>query len=116
MSPSASPPDDGRLGTRLGPRHCAWMPTLETLVGFVAAVCTTVSYFPQVWKCWQTGSSGDLSLRMLLILSTGIGLWVLYGILKGDMVIILANFVSLMMLCTLLVFKVKGTAREKRLA
>jgi MtN3 and saliva related transmembrane protein len=89
------------------------MLTLETLVGFVAAFCTTVSYIPQVKKCWQTGSSGDLSLKMLLILATGIGLWVVYGILKGDMVIIIANSVSLLLLCNLLVFKVRETVATR---
>lgn len=85
------------------------MLTLETLVGFAAAFCTTVSYIPQVKKCWQTGSTGDLSLKMLLILATGIGLWVIYGVLKGDPVIIIANSVSLLLLCNLLVFKVRET-------
>ena len=59
------------------------MLTIETFVGFVAAFCTTISYIPQVKKCWQTGSTGDLSLKMLTILATGIGLWVVYGVLKG---------------------------------
>jgi MtN3 and saliva related transmembrane protein len=88
--------------------------TLETLVGFVAAFCTTVSYIPQVKKCWQTGSSGDLSLKMLLILSTGIGLWVVYGILKGDWVIILANSVSLLFLLNLVFFKMRENAATRR--
>jgi MtN3 and saliva related transmembrane protein len=83
--------------------------SLETLVGFAAAFCTTVSYIPQVKKCWQTGSTGDLSLKMLLILAAGIGLWVVYGILRGDTVIIIANSVSLALLCNLLVFKVRET-------
>jgi MtN3 and saliva related transmembrane protein len=90
------------------------MLTLETLVGFAAAFCTTVSYIPQVKKCWQTGSTGDLSLKMLLILATGIGLWVVYGILKGDMVIIIANAVSLALLGNLLVFKVRETTAGGR--
>jgi len=33
------------------------------LGGGVAALCTTVSYFPQLKKCWQTGETGDLSLH-----------------------------------------------------
>ena len=90
------------------------MLTLETLVGFAAAVCTTVSYIPQVKKCWQTGSTGDLSLKMLLILATGIGLWVAYGILKGDAVIVVANSVSLLLLGNLVVFKVKELAGGRR--
>jgi MtN3 and saliva related transmembrane protein len=90
------------------------MLTIETLVGFAAAFCTTVSYIPQVKKCWQTGSTGDLSLKMLLILATGIGLWVVYGVLKGDMVIIIANGVSLLLLFNLLFFKVRENASTRR--
>jgi len=88
--------------------------TLETLVGFIAAFCTTVSYVPQVRKCWQTGSAGDLSLKMLATLATGIALWVVYGIMKSDIVIITANTVSLLLLMFLLVFKVKENARSKQ--
>lgn len=90
------------------------MLNLETLVGLMAAFCTTVSYIPQVKKCWQTGSSGDLSLKMLAILATGIALWVAYGVLKGDMVIIIANTVSLLLLGNLLVFKVRENATARR--
>ena len=90
------------------------MLTIETLVGFVAAFCTTVSYIPQVKKCWQTGSTGDLSLKMLLILATGIGLWVVYGVLKGDMVIVIANSVSLLLLLNLVYFKVRENAGSHR--
>ena len=80
---------------------------LETVIGSVAAFCTTVSYFPQVYKCWKTGSTGDLSLKMILLLSTGIALWIVYGFLKGDAVIIGANAVSLLLLLVLLVYKVR---------
>ena len=88
--------------------------TLETLVGFAAAVCTSLSYIPQVKKSWQTGSTGDLSLRMLMILATGIALWVAYGFMKSDVVIIVANAVSLLLLLNLLVFKLKEGAGGRR--
>ena len=87
------------------------MSSLETLVGLVAAFCTTVSYIPQVKKCWQTGSTGDLSLKMLLILGTGIALWVAYGVMKADLVIIMANSASLLLLGNLLVFKLRENTR-----
>jgi MtN3 and saliva related transmembrane protein len=78
---------------------------LETFIGGFAAFCTTVSYIPQVKKAWATHETGDLSLKMLLILSAGLALWILYGFLKGDWVIILANGVSLAMLANLVWFK-----------
>jgi hypothetical protein len=38
-----------------------------TIVGLIAAGCTTFPSVPQLKKCWETGSAGDLSLRMVLI-------------------------------------------------
>ena len=81
-----------------------------TLIGLVAAFCTTVSYYPQLKKCWATGSAGDLSSKTFLTLSAGVGLWVVYGFLKNDFVIIIANAVSLALLMGILYFKLRGRA------
>jgi MtN3 and saliva related transmembrane protein len=81
-----------------------------TLIGLLAAFCTTVSYYPQLKKCWATGSAGDLSLKMFITLSAGIGLWVVYGFLKNDFVIIIANAVSLALLMGILYFKLRDRA------
>jgi MtN3 and saliva related transmembrane protein len=81
-----------------------------TLVGLVAAFCTTVSYYPQLKKCWTTGSAGDLSLTMFLTLAAGIGLWVVYGFLKSDVVIVTANAVSFALLMGILYFKLRERA------
>jgi MtN3 and saliva related transmembrane protein len=78
-----------------------------TLTGTAAAVCTTVSSLPQLKKCWTTGSAGDLLLRMFLILATGIALWITYGSLLGDAVIIIANSASLCLLSGILYFKLR---------
>ena len=78
-----------------------------TIVGLIAALCTTISYYPQLKKCWETGSAGDLSLTMFLTLSAGVALWVMYGFLKSDIVIILANAISLALLCGILYFKLR---------
>jgi MtN3 and saliva related transmembrane protein len=80
---------------------------MVTVVGGVAALCTTISYFPQLKKCWQTGHAGDLSLLMFLILAAGVALWVLYGILKSDPVIVIANASSLAFLMGILYFKLR---------
>ena len=81
---------------------------LTTAVGLFAAICTTASYFPQLKKCWETGDAEDLSLKMLLVLSTGIAAWVIYGFLQGDPVIVLANAVSLCLLLGILYFKLRA--------
>lgn len=83
---------------------------IDTVVGGVAAFCTTASNVPQLQKCIQTGSAGDLSLRMFVILAVGVALWIGYGTLKGDLVIIAANSVTLVLLCGILYFKLRELA------
>ncbi len=50
---------------------------LAEAIGLVAAAC--IPDFPQLWKSWRTKRTDDLSLVMLLILFSGIGLWTVYG-------------------------------------
>jgi len=81
-----------------------------TLVGLIAAICTTASYFPQLKKCWDTGSAGDLSFKMFSTLAVGVALWVVYGFLQADIVIIVANIVSFVLLMGILYFKLREHA------
>jgi MtN3 and saliva related transmembrane protein len=78
-----------------------------TIVGLMAAFCTTVSYYPQLKKCWESGSTGDLSFTMFITLAAGVALWVIYGFLKSDIVIRLANAISLALLIGILYFKIR---------
>lgn len=92
---------------------------METLIGAAAAFCTTVSYIPQLKKIWSTGDTGDLSLKMLLLLVAGLGLWIIYGLIKADFVIIAANAISLAMLGCIIYFKLHEsdpTAHQRRFA
>jgi MtN3 and saliva related transmembrane protein len=66
-----------------------------TVLGLIAAACTTGAFVPQVVKTYRTRSSADLSLGMYGLLLTGTSLWLAYGLLLGDLPIILANAVTL---------------------
>ena len=81
---------------------------LVTIIGVLASIGTTISYIPQLVKCWRTGEAHDLSLGMFLVLTAGVALWIVYGCLKGDWVIIAANSVSLCFLCGILFFKLRN--------
>jgi MtN3 and saliva related transmembrane protein len=87
--------------------------SLVTVIGLLAAFCTTISYVPQIKKIWDTGETHDISLKMFLILAAGIALWVVYGVMQGDAVIILANSVSLAFLGAILFFKLRNVARGR---
>ena len=80
--------------------------TAITMLGLVAASLTTVAFIPQVHKTWKTKSAKDLSLGMYLIFTSGVILWLIYGILKEDIPIIAANIVTLSLTLVLLYFKI----------
>ncbi|WP_398473262.1 SemiSWEET family sugar transporter [Tardiphaga sp.] len=67
---------------------------LLPVIGMVAALMTSLSYVPQVRKALPRGATADLSLKTLGILTTGLAIWVIYGVLKDDLVIILGNGVG----------------------
>jgi MtN3 and saliva related transmembrane protein len=70
------------------------MRTFLPWIGGLAALLTSLSYIPQVQKAWPRGSTKDLSVNMLAVLTIGLVLWTGYGLLKEDWVIILANGVG----------------------
>jgi MtN3 and saliva related transmembrane protein len=87
------------------------MDLLTTIIGFVAAACTTGCYLPQLYKSWKTRSTGDLSLTMIAALATGTGLWLIYGVMRSDVVLAVANVVSMTLLLGILYFKLSDPSR-----
>jgi len=77
-----------------------------TLLGLVAGALTTASFLPQVIKSWKTKSTGDVSMGMFIILSAGIFAWGVYGFLIGSFPVVLANSVSFILSCLMIIFKV----------
>jgi MtN3 and saliva related transmembrane protein len=80
--------------------------TAVTAIGMLAAILTTVAFVPQVIKTWRTRSTADISLAMFAILVTGVGAWLVYGLLIRDVPLVLANGVTLLLAGTILFFKV----------
>jgi len=75
---------------------------LWTIIGSSAAALTMFAFIPQIHKALRTKSVKDVSLVTLFQLSSGVFLWILYGIYLKDYVIIVANVVTLVSLITLL--------------
>jgi len=75
--------------------------------GYAAAACTTSAYIPQVLRVWRTRSTTDISLKMFLVLVTGLSLWLTYGIGRGEWPLIIANSITLMLASTILYFKIR---------
>jgi len=78
------------------------------VIGFIAAVCTTFAFLPQVIKVWKTKQTKDLSLRMYTVMFIGICLWFFYGLKINSLSIILANIVTGFLVFTILVYIFKN--------
>ncbi len=83
--------------------------TLATLVGLVAGCIGTYSFVPQVMKCWRTGETGAISLRMFAVRTFGALLWSVYGFALGSLPVLIFSAVGLLLCATILVLKVRGT-------
>ena len=79
-----------------------------TLVGLAAAFCTTIAFLPQVLKTWRTRSTKDISLAMFLVFTTGIFLWLVYGVILRDVPLIAANGITFVLSGTMLYFKLRN--------
>lgn len=83
------------------------MDTLSSIIGFVAATLTTISFVPQVIMIWRSRSTHDVSLGMYALFTLGIAMWLAYGLLIHSWPVILANFVTLLLAGTVLLMKLK---------
>ena len=78
-----------------------------TVIGLIAAACTTFAYVPQAIKIIKTKDTKSLSLIMYVIMTIGIVLWLFYGVLKNDLPIIKANTITLLFAGIILILKIK---------
>ncbi len=75
---------------------------LTDLVGYVAALLTTLSFLPQVLKIWRTKRADDISAPAFAAFSLGVVLWLIYGLALRSWPIILANGVTLLLTMAIL--------------
>ena len=75
-------------------------------LGLFGAFLSSITFLPQVYKAWQSKSVGDLSMWMILILLANVSTWLIYGIVKEDLAIIIANSIILALSLLMLYFKI----------
>ena len=77
------------------------------LLGLVAGVLTTFAFLPQAVKTWRMGEADDFSLPTLLMLVTGVGMWTIYGLLRGAPSVWLGNGVTMVLAAFILSVKLR---------
>ena len=83
------------------------MTAAATVIGYIAGILTTVAYLAQVLRTLKHRRTKDISLGMYLMLCTGIGLWLVYGIFIHSWPVIIANAVTLILSGTVLAMKIR---------
>jgi len=86
------------------------------LLGLTAAGLTTSAFVPQVWHTWQSRDVSGISLATYAVITLGLLLWLTYGFLRGDLPLIVANAVSVILTAAIAIMKIVFEARVDRKA
>jgi len=81
--------------------------TLIDAVGFAAGALTTAAFVPQVLKSWQTRDLSGVSLRMYGLFTTGVALWLAYGLMVVSWPVIVCNAITLVLAGGVLALKLR---------
>jgi MtN3 and saliva related transmembrane protein len=81
------------------------------LLGYLAACLTTLSFAPQAWLLFRTRNVDSISLGMYSAMTSGVGLWLVYGLLIRSWPLVAANVVTLSLAGSILVMKIRLSRR-----
>jgi MtN3 and saliva related transmembrane protein len=82
--------------------------TPTEIIGALAATLTTIAFIPQAHKVLVSRDTHSLSLGMYVIFTAGVVLWGVYGYLREDWVIVLANAIVAVLCMAILVMKLRN--------
>ncbi len=82
------------------------------LIGYCAAVLTTASFIPQAIKTIRSGDTASISLIMYVLFTSGVLLWLVYGIVNHNVPITAANAVTAVFASIILGFKIRNMIRR----
>lgn len=80
---------------------------MDTILGYLAAFCTTLAFVPQALKVYKSKHTQDISIGMFSLMNIGIVLWLVYGFLITSYPIIIANAVTIIFSMYILITKIR---------
>lgn len=81
--------------------------TVIDVLGYSACAVTALTFLPQVLKTWKEKSAKNVSLLMFIIAFINEVMWIAYGVLRDDMVIIVTNVIMITMCSVMISLKLK---------
>jgi len=83
-----------------------------TVIGYIAGTLTTFASLPQLIKSLKEKDMSNISLAFVITFTTGLTLWLIYGILRNDYPIIVFNILSLMFWIPITYLKIRDEMRK----
>jgi MtN3 and saliva related transmembrane protein len=80
---------------------------LSDLIGYAAAILTTLAFIPQTLHSWRSRDLSGVSLGMYSLFTMGVALWLLYGVVLESWPIIIANAITLALAGSVLFLKLR---------
>ena len=80
---------------------------LTDLIGITAGILVLSSFIPQLHKAYKTKRMLDVSIYLMALIASGMFLWVIYGIIRRDPVIIGTNAAGFILNIILMILKLK---------
>jgi MtN3 and saliva related transmembrane protein len=80
---------------------------IVSIIGYCAALGTTISFLPQAVKTIQTKDTSGISLSMYTLFTIGTLLWLIYGIMSDNWPVAVANGVTLIFASIILIYKIR---------
>ena len=80
---------------------------IEVLVSATAATLTTAAFLPQALHIIRYKDTRAISLHMYVAFATGVLLWMVFGLLIGNLPIIISNVITLVLALAIIAMKLK---------
>lgn len=77
------------------------------MFGYMAGSLTTLAFLPQVIKTVKEKNVTGISLAMYICFTTGVALWLIYGILLNNPPMIIFNIITLVFALAIIVNIIK---------
>jgi len=87
--------------------------TWVSIIGTIAGILVLLSFIPQIMKAYKTKKMFDVSAHLMILIASGMFLWVIYGFIKSDPVIIGTNATGFALNITLLIMKLRYDKMQK---
>jgi MtN3 and saliva related transmembrane protein len=80
---------------------------IEIVVSSAAATLTTAAFLPQALHIIRYKDTRAISLHMYVAFATGVLLWMVFGLLIGNLPIIVSNAITLGLALAIIAMKLK---------